>query len=234
MHLHKHQAALLKSLLTGPLPYNALTHDVMSLFEHLGIVEDHGHNKLLLKIGQEQRVLPRPRGKHLTTEELSGVRHLLVGSGIEALASNSNVVENEDISQKPWVVVIDHHAARFYHATEASRPEAIGRTSPRDSHGFHRHLIHRKEANYQGDRVPEDDEFYKEIASKLMDAPAIVIIGHATGKSDAAAYLISYLEKHCAYIATRIVGIEVADISALTDPEVEALAERHLGFLADS
>lgn len=228
MHLHKRQANLLHSLLKGPLPHNALTHDVIALLGHLGEVEDHGHNNLLCRIGGEQRILKKPSGKNPSAEELSEIRHFLVSAGVGTLPLEAEADEAEHVEESASIVVIDHHAARFYQTTETSRPEAQGKTAPRDPHGFHRHLIHRKQANYQGDRVPEDDAFYKAVADRLKDASAIVIVGHGTGKSDAAAYLLDYLKKHHAYIAARVVGVEIADLSALTDPQIEALAEQYM------
>lgn len=85
----------------------------------------------------------------------------------------------------PTIVAIDHHAARLYHDLGGSQPEADARVKPDDPHGFHRHLIHRKEAHYQGERVPEETSFYDEVAKNLVPAQEIVLVGHGTGKSSA-------------------------------------------------
>lgn len=98
---------------------------------------------------------------------------------------------------------------------------------PYDPFHFHHHLIHRKEAHYRGQRVPEENEFYEEVARHLVQAHEIVLIGHATGTSNSVNYLSEYLKKHHSTIAARIVAIEQADLSALTEPEIEELARRH-------
>jgi hypothetical protein len=38
-------------------------------------------------------------------------------------------------------------------------PELKHTVHPYDPLGFHHHLIHRKEAHYQGERVPEEKSF---------------------------------------------------------------------------
>lgn len=162
--LTKTQAELFQSLMKGQLPHNALSRDVLVLMEQLGSVEEHGHGKLLVKIGSGRQIFPRPRGKHMTDEELSELRHFLLASKPqEAVEDEAGNVGSEGTS----VVVIGHHKARFYRTTNGSRPEHTGSAVPYDPHGFHRHLIHRKEANYIGDRVPEDPIFYKEICAGI-------------------------------------------------------------------
>ena len=126
------------------------------------------------------------------------------------------------------VVVIDHHFAHLYHDLGGSLPEGEVTVEPYDPFGFHHHLIHRKEAHFHGDRTPEEDSFYEEIAKDLVHAEAIVLIGHGTGKSSAMKYLSEYLATHHPDTFHKIVGAETADLSALTEPEIEEIAKRHL------
>jgi hypothetical protein len=63
-----------------------------------------------------------------------------------------------------------------------SRPADKRKVQPYDPYHFHHHSIHRKEAHYRGERVPEEDSFYEEIAKDITRASEIVLIGHATGK----------------------------------------------------
>lgn len=221
--LSKSQADLLHSLLEGPLPHNALSRDIIALVKHLGSMEERSHDKLLFTMGPERRTFPRPKNKHMTQQELSELRHFLQTYHVsESATENGEVVKPEGTT----IVVIDHHKARFYRTTNNSQPERAGATAPYDPHGFHRHLIHRKEANYIGDRVPEDPKFYKDIAQVLKDSSSIIIIGHGSGKSNAAAYLVDYLGNNHPDITDRIVALETADLSALTEPQIEALAKR--------
>jgi len=55
-----------------------------------------------------------------------------------------------------------------------------------------------------------------------------VLIGHGTGKSNAAEFLMNYLKTHHPEIAQRVRGVETADLSALSEPEIEAIAKKHM------
>jgi stalled ribosome rescue protein Dom34 len=95
--------------------------------------------------------------------------------------------------------------------------------------GFQHHLIHRKEAHYKGDHVPEADSYYEEIAVDLVQAKAIILIGHGTGKGSAVRFLTEYLKAHRPEEFQRIVATETADLSALTEPQIEEIVKRHIG-----
>ncbi len=126
------------------------------------------------------------------------------------------------------IVVIDHHTAHVYQDLGGSRPAGEHTVQPYDPYNFHHHLIHRKEAHYRGERVPEEDSFYEEIAEDITPANEIVLIGHAIGKSNAADFLKEYLKTHHPDISRRVIATESADLSAVTAPEIEALAKRHI------
>ena len=70
--------------------------------------------------------------------------------------------------------------------------------------------------------------FYEEIAKDITPAKEIVLIGHATGTSNAANFLKDYLEAHHPEISERVVATESVDLSAVTEPEIEALVKRHM------
>ena len=132
------------------------------------------------------------------------------------------------------VVVIDHHAAHIYHDLGDTRPQGEVTVKPYDPFGFHHHLIHRKEAHYKGDRVPEEYTYYEEIATDLANAEEIILIGHGTGKSSAVGFLTEYLKAHRPEEFQRIVATETADLSALTEPQIEEIAKRHIGAAINS
>ncbi len=126
------------------------------------------------------------------------------------------------------VVVIDHHVAHVYQDFGQKVPELEHTERPYDPFGFHRHLIHRKEAHYKGERTPEDKTFYEQIAKDLLPANEIVLIGHGIGKSSAVEYLAEYLHANHHDISRHVVATEIADLSALTLPEIEAIAKQHM------
>ena len=70
-------------------------------------------------------------------------------------------------SQMPWLLLrpLDarwwsstHHAAHVFQDTAADLVDEKT-VRPYDPFHFHHHLIHRKEAHYRGERVPEESEF---------------------------------------------------------------------------
>jgi hypothetical protein len=131
-------------------------------------------------------------------------------------------------SKTLMVVLIDHRSARFFEAVDGGRRlEERGHLEPADPHGFHRHLEHRKEADYRGERVPEADEFYERASARLKGATPIVLIGDATGKSSALVYFRQYLKDRHKEIDEHVVGAERADLSHMNLGEIERIARRY-------
>jgi hypothetical protein len=126
------------------------------------------------------------------------------------------------------VLLIDHHRARFFESTDSRGGlEERERLEPADPHGFRRHLEHRKEADYQGQRVPEADEFYERVAHRLTGASSIVLVGDATGKSSAVQYLLGYLKEKHSDVADRVITTKNADLSSITLGQIEEIARQH-------
>ena len=225
---HKH-ALLLESLQSGNLPRNLHWNDVVELIEKLGEIEPHGGVEFAFVVGSRRAFFKRPIAHSLAVAEVSRLRRFLHEAGVGA-------APGEAAQPVRIVVAIDHHLARVYQVAESSRPESEDAVRPYDPHGFHRHLIHRKETHYQGQRVPEEPSFYEEIAKDLLHSQEIVLIGHGTGKSSALEFLVEYLKKHYATIYERVIATETADLSALTEPEIEAMARERmqLDFAGDS
>jgi hypothetical protein len=220
-HLHHKFAVLHQSLLHGKLPRSLHWSDVFELIGHLGQIQPHGGDEFAFVIGTQREIFKRPRTPELGVEEVSRLRKFLKDAGSESPPSKF-------VQPCRMVVVIDHHAAHIFRDLGESRPQSAVTITPYDPYHFHRHLVHRKEAHYEGERVPEETSFYEEVAGALVPAHEIVLIGHAAGKSNAAQVLEQYLKKHHIELARRIKAIETADLSALTDPEIEAIAKRHV------
>src|ERR1700691_439295 len=217
---HKHEL-LLESLLTGSLPRSLRWDDVVELIGKLGKIEPHGGNKFEFVVGSQRALFERPSAHILEIDEASRLRRLLRNSDVA-------VARGKPAHGVHLVVVIDHHLARIYRDVDASEPESEKAVRPYDPHGFHRHLIHRKEAHYQGERVPEESSFYEEVAKDLVPAEEIVLIGHGTGKSSALEALVECLKKHHPAIDQHVTATEVADLSALSEAEIEEIARKHI------
>jgi hypothetical protein len=223
--MSKHLESLYQNLVKGKLPHNLSWSETIELVEHLGEVQPHGNDEFVFVVNGQSVFFKKPHTHDLGVEEVSRLRKFLKEAGPDANKSGSHA---EGPSQRRMVVVIDHHAAHVYHDVGGSRPADERKVQPYDPYNFHHHLIHRKEAHYRGERVPEEDSFYEEIAKDITPANEIVLIGHATGKSNAADFLKEYLKTRHPDISRRVIATESADLSAVTEPQIEALAKRHM------
>jgi hypothetical protein len=212
-HLHHKLAVLRQNLLQGKLPRDVRWDDALELIEHLGRVEAHGGEEFAFVVGTQRELFKRPHGQDLGIDEVSRLRKFLKAAGAEPVAAERG--------QTRTVVVIDHHSARVF-----GKPDVV--VKPYDPHHFHHHLIHRKEAHYEGDRVPEETSFYEEVAAALVSTQEIVLVGHGVGKSSAVEVLLNYLKSHHADIARRVTKVDVLDLSALSEAEIEAIVKRTL------
>jgi hypothetical protein len=232
-HLQHKLAVLHQSLLHGKLPRNLHWSDAVELISHLGEVQPHGEDEFAFVVGVKREIFRRPRTPELGVEEASRLRTFLKGAGSAAPTAAPAAAPTAAAAAAPhaparMIVVIDHHVAHVFRDLGGSRPKDEATITPYDPYQFHRHLVHRKEAHYRGDRVPEDPEFYEEVAKALATAGEIVLIGHGTGKSSALDVLVEHLKKHHPDISRRVLATEIADLSALTEPGIEAIAKRHL------
>ncbi|HEY6450848.1 MAG: hypothetical protein WAJ94_01695 [Candidatus Cybelea sp.] len=125
------------------------------------------------------------------------------------------------------IMLIDHRSARFFEPASEGRLTESEHLEPKDPHGFERHLEHRKEADYKGQRVPEADEFYERISQRLRNAPSILLLGDGTGKSSAMRYFEAYLKERHSDISGRVVAAQDADLSAISLGEIEQIARRY-------
>jgi hypothetical protein len=223
-HLHHKLAVLHESLLHGKLPRNLHWTDALELIGHLGEVQSGSGDEVAFVVGKHRELFQRPHTSELGIDEVSRLRRFL-----KAASAESESTAGDTVAPSRLVVVIDHHGAHIYHDLGGSLPQSEVRIEPYDPHHFHHHLVHRKEAHYEGDRVPEESSFYAEVTAALVPASEIVLIGHGTGKSSAVETLVAYLKKHRPDVFGRVKATETVDLSALTEPEIEAIAKRHMG-----
>jgi hypothetical protein len=221
-HIRHDHEELLASLTVGKLPRNLTWSAVVDLISQIGEVQPHGNDEFAFVVGSQRGLFKRPSTHNLEVEEISRLRSFLKGAAISVKPAETNPIGR-------MVVVIDHHAAHIYHDHGGSRPEDEVSVKPYDPFGFQHHLIHRKEAHYKGDHVPEENSYYEEIAKDIVHADSIILIGHATGKSSAVEFLSEYLKTHHPDTFKRIIATETADLPALTEPEIEAIAKKLIG-----
>jgi hypothetical protein len=233
IHLNGHQRKTLAALFRHPAAHNLEWHDVQELLGHIGTLEKRHNGEIGLTIGTEHATLQKPKAKDLDFEELKHLRTFLkkVGFDPEESTLSDTIKAASEPADSDYIVVIDHHEARLFemHASQHEQPQVI---VPHDSHGFLRHLEHRKEADYQGERVPEDHGYYGRIAAALKSASGIVILTRGTGKSNAGEYFIEYLEQHHPDLGHRVLAKVDVDLSHMTDGELIAVGRSHLPAMA--
>ena len=227
-HLNEHHARILRQIFEHPVSHNLEWPDVLSLMEHLGSVRQRHDGKYHIQIGAAQTIIERPHHKDVELTELLRLRTFLKGAGVEANGSPPASGQSEPRSLSRIVVAVDHHQARFFEpASDGVHLVERDHLEPLDPHGFERHLEHRKEADYKGERVPEPNEYYERIAQRLKSAGTILLVGDATGKSSAVRYLEHYLQQKHPDIWHHVVGTEKADLSSLTLPRLQELNEKY-------
>lgn len=225
VHIRHDHEELLKSLVGGKLPRNLDWSAVVELIGQVGEVQPHGNDEFAFVVGSQRGFFKRPSSHNLDVTEISRLRKFLRDAGVFGKPVKAHQIGR-------MVVVIDHHAAHIYHDLGGSRPEDEVTVKPYDPFGFQHHLIHRKESHYQGDHVPEEESYYEEVAAELVHAEAIILIGHATGKSSAVNFLSEYLKTHHPETFQRVIATDDADLSALTEAEIEEIAKKHIGSAA--
>lgn len=186
----------------------------------LGRVQPHGNDAFAFLVGTERSFFKSSHDNTLDASDVPRLRGLLYQAGLNPATGKSDTLLR-------IVVIIDHRAARVYGSLGTDQPESEQSIKPYDPHGFHQHLIHRKEAYYQGERAPEESSFYESVAKDLVKADEIVPVGHGTGKSSTVEFLAAYLKKHHPETSDRMIAIETVDLSALTDPQIEEIVKKH-------
>ena len=219
--LHNHSAAQYDALLEGKLPRTLSWNAAVDLAGQLGTVEPHGDHDFVFTVGGQRAFFKRPHGHEMGVEEVARLRKFLRDAG--------PVVEKEVLVQPIRMIVeVDHHGAHVFRSVDDPQADVVKVIRPEDPHGFHHHLVHRKEAHYRGERVPEEASFYEEISKALQTADEVVLIGSGTGKSSAVDHLSHYLAEHHPSISKRVKAVEKGDLSALTAAEIEGIAKHYM------
>lgn len=221
-HLHHGLAVLRQSLMHGKLPRSIRWDEAIELIGHLGLVQPQGGERFAFTVGIERELFRRPHSGDLKIHEVARLRKFLQKASGESARSQA-------VQRPTTVVVIDHHAARVFQDVDIGRPKSAVPIELYDPYHFHDHLICRKDAHHQGDQVPEESSFYQEIVRALAPAKEIILIGHGVGQSSAVDALIDYLKKHHSDVLEQIKATTIADLSALTEPQIVTLARRVAG-----
>jgi phosphoheptose isomerase len=88
--------------------------------------------------------------------------------------------------------------------------------------------VHKDQLRERGQRAPEEPAYYEKIAAAVASGGKIVVVGHGTGKSNAAHHLTEYLKSHHRETYQRVVREIDTDLSSITIPQLLDLARHAL------
>ncbi|HWD55501.1 MAG TPA: hypothetical protein VG346_10280 [Acidimicrobiales bacterium] len=87
-HLSGHHRDTLLQIFEEKTNHNVEWHDVVSLLEAVGTVEQQHDDMFLFRIGQETEVLRRPSEKDIDGQQLVDLRRILRSAGYGAVAAD--------------------------------------------------------------------------------------------------------------------------------------------------
>jgi hypothetical protein len=86
-HLSGHHRDTLLQIFQQTTNHNVEWHDVVSLLEAVGSIEQQHDDMFLFRIGQETEVLRRPSDKDIDGQQLVDLRRILTSAGYDTVAA---------------------------------------------------------------------------------------------------------------------------------------------------
>jgi hypothetical protein len=86
-HLSGHHRDTLQKVFQQDTNYNVEWHDVVSLLEAVGSIEQQHDDMFLFRIGQETEVFRRPSDKNIDGQQLVDLRRILTSAGYDTVAA---------------------------------------------------------------------------------------------------------------------------------------------------
>jgi hypothetical protein len=87
-HLSGHHRDTLLQIFQPKTNYNVEWHDVVSLLEAIGSIEQQHDDMFLFRIGEETEVLRRPNDKDIDGQQLVDLRRILTSAGYDTVAAD--------------------------------------------------------------------------------------------------------------------------------------------------
>ncbi|MDE2136733.1 MAG: hypothetical protein KGJ68_04805 [Gammaproteobacteria bacterium] len=220
--LHGAHLRTLEAVFRHPPAHNLEWMDAISLIERIGAVRERGGNSFSLEVGGERLLMHKPHTKELSSTNVADLRNFLQRAGWSPQGQSPVAAERQPAAPV-LVVAMQHHGASIYQVSGDAPKREI---RPYDPHHFLHHLTHKEQSREAGQRAPEEPAFYESVAAALATGGAIVVVGHGTGKSNAAQHLTEFLRTHHPETHQRIVRELEADLSAITPAQLLALVEQ--------
>src|SRR5580698_7302844 len=87
-HLSSHHRDTLLQIFEQKTNHNVEWHDVVSLLEAVGSIEQQHDDMFLFRLGDETEVLRRPKDKDIDGQQLVDLRRILTSAGYDAVADD--------------------------------------------------------------------------------------------------------------------------------------------------
>lgn len=81
--LHRRHRATLERLFSHPVSHNIAWHDIVSLIEHVGTIEEGANGRFTVTIGEEIQVFDRPRDDVLDDQQVIDLRRMMAAAGAQ-------------------------------------------------------------------------------------------------------------------------------------------------------
>ena len=95
-HIAGHHRDTLLQIFQHPTSHNVEWHDVISLLETVGSVEQRHDDMFVFRIGEEKEVLRRPKEKDMDTQQLVDLRRMLTSAGYDKVVADLEAKGKED------------------------------------------------------------------------------------------------------------------------------------------
>ena len=87
IHLSGNHRDTLLGIFQHPTKHNIEWHDVLSLLEAVGSVEQQHDGKFVVRVGAETEVISRPKSKDVDTQQIIDLRRMLTGAGYASVVA---------------------------------------------------------------------------------------------------------------------------------------------------
>jgi hypothetical protein len=225
--LHGSQRRTLEAIFRHPAASKLEWMDVVDLVGRIGSMSEKGSGKFDLHVGGKHHLMHKPHTKDLTGLELLDLRHFLQQAGWSP-EETSQADHHPDPTPPTLMVVVDHHGAKIYRLDPDVDDAEKQLIRPYDPHSLLHELAHKVQAAEQQHHVPEEVAFYGRIADAVAAGGRIIVVSHATTQHPVARHLAEYLRTHHGRTYQRVVYELTANLSGMTLPQLQALAQQAL------
>jgi hypothetical protein len=95
-HLSSHHRDTLLQIFQHPTSHNIEWHDVLSLLEATGTVEQEHDGKYHVRLGDTVEVITKPKHKDIDVQQVVDLRRIYTAAGYDAVAKGMGVKGKED------------------------------------------------------------------------------------------------------------------------------------------